>query len=43
MNQMRRRVKKGEKGIRILAPIVGVRRKKNEEAEKDPTKQNTAV
>jgi hypothetical protein len=40
---MGRRVKKGEKGIRILAPIIGVRRKKNEEAEKDPTKQNTAV
>ena len=34
-------VKKGEKGIRILAPIVGVRRKKDEEAEKDITKQNT--
>ena len=42
-NQMGRRVKKGEKGIRILAPIIGVRRKKNEEAEKDPTQQNTAV
>jgi hypothetical protein len=42
-NQMGRKVKKGEKGIRILAPIIGVRRKKNAEAEKDPTKQNTAV
>ena len=42
-NQMGRKVKKGEKGIRILAPIVGVRRKNNEEAEKDATKQNTAV
>jgi len=42
-NQMGRKVKKGEKGIRILAPIIGVRRKKNEEAENDPTKQNTAV
>ena len=31
----------GAKGIRILAPIVGVRRKKDEEAEKDITKQNT--
>ncbi len=30
----------GAKGIRILAPIVGVRRKKDEEAEKDITKQN---
>lgn len=38
-----RSVKKGEKGIRILAPIIGVRRKKDAEAEKDITKQNTAV
>ena len=38
-----RSVKKGEKGIRILAPIIGVRRKKQEDAEKDITKQNTAV
>ena len=36
-----RSVKKGEKGIRILAPIVGVKRKKDEEAEKDITTQNT--
>ncbi len=40
-NQLGRRVKKGEKAIRILAPIVGIRRKKDEEAEKDLTKQNT--
>src|SRR5580692_9887842 len=32
-NQLGRFVKKGEKGIRILAPIVGIRRKKDEEAE----------
>jgi antirestriction protein ArdC len=38
-----RSVKKGEKGIRILAPVIGVRRKKDEEANKDITKQNTAV
>src|SRR6185437_16216258 len=38
-----RSVKKGEKGIRILAPIMGIRKKKDEEAEKDITKQNTAV
>ena len=38
-----RSVKAGSKGIRILAPIVGVRRKKDEEAEKDITRQNTAV
>ena len=35
-----RSVKAGQKGIRILAPIVGVRRKKDEEAQKDITKQN---
>jgi hypothetical protein len=35
-----RSVNAGAKGIRILAPIVGVRRKKNKEAEKDITKQN---
>jgi hypothetical protein len=38
-----RSVKAGQKGIRILAPIVGVRRKKDEEAEKDITKQNMRV
>jgi N-terminal domain of anti-restriction factor ArdC len=35
-----RSVNAGAKGIRILAPIVGVRRKKDDEAEKDLTKQN---
>src|ERR1700757_3421750 len=39
-NQLGRKVKKGEPGIRILAPIVGVRRKPEEEAKKDFTKQN---
>jgi len=42
-NQLGRRVKKGEKGIRILAPIIGLKRKSDEEAEKDVTKQNTRV
>ena len=42
-NQLGRRVKKGEKGIRILAPIIGIKRKPKEEAEKDITKQNRAV
>jgi antirestriction protein ArdC len=42
-NQLGRKVKKGEKGIRILAPIIGFKRKKDEEAEKDITKQNTRV
>ncbi len=41
--ELGRSVKKGEKGIRILAPIIGVRRKKDDEANKDITKQNTAV
>jgi hypothetical protein len=36
-------VKKGEKGIRILAPIIGVRRKPDAEAEKDITTQNRVV
>ena len=42
-NQLGRKVKRGEKGIRILAPIVGIKRKKGEEAEKDITRQNTRV
>jgi hypothetical protein len=41
--QLGRRVKKGEHGIRILAPMIGVRRKKDEEAEKDIRTQNRAV
>jgi hypothetical protein len=36
-------VKAGQKGIRILAPIVGVRRKKDTEAQKDITKQNERI
>src|SRR5580698_6770829 len=31
-NQLGRKVKKGEKGIRILAPIVGIKRKSDEDA-----------
>jgi antirestriction protein ArdC len=42
-NQLGRKVKKGEKGIRILAPIIGVRRKTDEEAEKEPVYQNKPV
>jgi len=38
-----RNVKAGQKGIRILAPIVGARRKKDAEANKDITKQNERV
>ena len=40
-NNLGRSVNSGAKGIRILAPIVGVRRKKDSEAEKDLTTQNT--
>src|SRR5450756_2852543 len=42
-NQLGRKVKKGEHGIRILAPLIGVRRKKDGEAQKDITKQNEPV
>ena len=42
-NQLGRKVMKGQKGIRILAPIFGIERKKDEEANKDVTKQNTLV
>jgi hypothetical protein len=42
-NQLGRKVKKGEKGIRILAPIIGIKRKRDEEAAKDITKQNIRV
>lgn len=42
-NQLGRKVKKGEKGIRILAPIIGVKRKTDEEAAKDSAYQNKAV
>jgi len=42
-NQLGRKVKKGEKGIRILAPIIGIKRKPDAEAEKDITRQNTRV
>jgi hypothetical protein len=42
-NQLGRKVKKGEHGIRILAPVIGVRRKKDQEAEKDIRTQNQAV
>jgi len=43
--ELGRSVKKGEKGIRILAPIIGVRRKKDEEAKasNDPAAINKAV
>ena len=42
-NQLGRKVRKGERGIRILAPVIGIRRKKDEEAEKDIRTQNQAV
>jgi hypothetical protein len=41
-NQLGRKIKKGEHGIRILAPMIGVRRKKDEDAEKDIRTQNQA-
>jgi hypothetical protein len=42
-NQLGRKVMKGQKGIRILAPMIGTKRKKDSEAEKDITKQNQPV
>ena len=42
-NQLGRRVKKGEKGICILAPIIGIGRKKDAEADKDIRTQNRPV
>ena len=42
-NQLGRKVRKGERGIRILAPVVGIRRKKDSEAEKDIRTQKQAV
>ena len=42
-NQLGRREKKGEKCIRILAPIVGAKRKLQEEADKDLTRQNVPI
>ncbi len=41
-NQLGRKVKKGEKGIRILAPIIGIQRKTDEEV-KDPAYTNKPV
>ena len=42
-NQLGRNVRKGEHGIRILAPVIGIRRKKDSEAEKDIRTQNQSV
>jgi len=42
-NQLGRRVKKGERGIRILAPVIGSRRKPDAEAEKDIRTQNQPI
>jgi hypothetical protein len=42
-NQFGRRVRKGERGIRILAPIIGVHRKKDEESETENRPLNPAT
>ena len=42
-NQLGRKVKKGERGIRILAPVIGVHRKKDAEAEKGNRDQNQTI
>jgi hypothetical protein len=36
-------VRKGERGIRILAPMIGTKRKKDAEAEKDSPEQKKPV
>jgi len=42
-NQLGRRVKKGEKGIQILAPMIGTRRKMQEDTEQDGTHKSAPV
>ncbi len=42
-NQRGHKAKKGVRGIRILAPVIGIRREKDEEAKKDIRTQNQAV
>jgi antirestriction protein ArdC len=42
-NQLGRRVKKGEKGIRILAPIIGATRQPQEGAQEKVTRQNVPI
>jgi antirestriction protein ArdC len=42
-NQLGRKVKKGERGIRILAPVISVHRKKDAEAEKGNRDQNRTI
>ncbi len=44
-NQLGRKAKKGQRGIRILAPMIGTRRKKDTQAErsKNPAAMNTPV
>jgi antirestriction protein ArdC len=42
-NQLGRRVKRGEKGIQILAPMIGVRRRKNADADEETANPNTPV
>ncbi|AXC16379.1 protein of unknown function DUF192 (plasmid) [Acidisarcina polymorpha] len=38
-NQLGRKVRKGERGIRILAPMIGIKRKKDSAAEKETPEQ----
>ncbi len=42
-NQLGRKVTKGQKGIRILAPMIGNKRKKDTEANKNKPEQNQPV
>jgi hypothetical protein len=42
-NQLGRRVKKGEKGIQILAPMIGTRRRKDTEAATETSEKSAPV
>ena len=42
-NELGRYVKKGEKGIQILAPMMGFRRRKNDDTNEDPAAQKLKV
>ena len=42
-NKLGRKIIKGQKGIRILAPVIGLRKKKDKGAEKDITQQTQPV
>jgi antirestriction protein ArdC len=42
-NQLGRRVKRGEKGIQILAPMIGVKRRKDTEGEQETESKGSPI